>query len=272
MLKFKTEKISERITRIFGFATELMYLVEGDNVAALIDTGSGVGSLKACVDELTDKPVIVLLTHGHVDHALGAPEFDEVYMNHVDDSLYRENSLYEKRDEWFPREVEGEAITRADYIPEKDPAEYHDLKGGDSFDLGGITIEIYDCPGHTHGSVVMLMKEERAVLLGDACNYFTFLFADYSTTVTEYEESLKKLKQELKGKFDKVYLSHADGEGHLEIIADVIKVCEDIKSGNVDDVPFGFMGNGGFIAKARDEEGNRLDGGKGNIIYSKDRI
>lgn len=41
----------------------------------LLDTGTG--SMKSCVQELTDKPFIVLLSHGHVDHAMGAPEFDE---------------------------------------------------------------------------------------------------------------------------------------------------------------------------------------------------
>ena len=75
-LVFRTEKVTERITRIYAFATELMYLVEGTEKAVLIDTGSGIGSLKACVEQLTDKPVVVLVTHGHVDHAMGAAEFD----------------------------------------------------------------------------------------------------------------------------------------------------------------------------------------------------
>ena len=56
-LTFQTEKISERVTRIFAFNTELMYLVEGTERAALLDTGSGFGSLRACGDALTDKAV-----------------------------------------------------------------------------------------------------------------------------------------------------------------------------------------------------------------------
>ena len=94
MVTFKTEKVSDRVTRIFGICTELMYLVEGEDRAALIDTGSGFGSLKQTVEKLTDKPVIVLLTHGHVDHAMGAGEFETVYMNHNDDDIFKNTARH----------------------------------------------------------------------------------------------------------------------------------------------------------------------------------
>ena len=47
-MQFKTEKISEHITRIHGFCTEFMYLIEGSKAAVLIDTGCGFYSLKNC--------------------------------------------------------------------------------------------------------------------------------------------------------------------------------------------------------------------------------
>ena len=49
-----------------------MYLVEGTEKAALIDTGYGVGNLKGYIKTLTEKPLIVLITHGHLDHVAGA--------------------------------------------------------------------------------------------------------------------------------------------------------------------------------------------------------
>lgn len=272
MLQFKTEKLTDRVTRIYGFCGELMYLVEGKEKAALLDTGTGIGSLKACVQKLTDKPVMVLLTHGHVDHAMGAPEFEEVYMNHKDDYIYNEHCSLEFRKAGLEGTPLEQEVTAADFIPEAPCGTFRDLKGGDAFDLGGTTIEIYDCPGHTFGSVVMLIPEERSVLLGDACNYFTFMFDDYSTTISEYEESLKRLSGELAGKFDTVYLSHGDGNGHKEIMEDVTAVCEDIKAGNTDDIPFSFMGKRALIAKAVTPQMGRRDGGRGNIVYSKERI
>lgn len=87
MVKFHSEKISEHVTRIYGLAGEQMYLVEGAQKAALLDTGSGAGSLRRYVETLTDKPLTALLTHGHVDHAMGAPEFDTVSMIRIKYSL-----------------------------------------------------------------------------------------------------------------------------------------------------------------------------------------
>ncbi len=273
MLEFRTEKVTDRITRIYAFCTELMYLVEGDDRAALLDTGSGFGNLRAAVDKLTDKPLIVLLTHGHTDHAMGSYEFSDkdVYLNLDDEYIYYPHGDDTFRHEGMSLAEEGITITEEDYIPTAPFSLYKDMKPGDSFDLGGVTIEIYGCPGHTKGSVVMLIKEERALLLGDACNGFTFLFEDYSLPIEEYEENLKALKPQVEGKYDIALASHGDGQLPLDIIDGVIALCEDIKAGNVDDLPLTFRGHSGLIAKAMGPNG-RVDGGHGNIVYNKQTI
>ena len=270
MITFESTKISSTTTRIRAPGFELMYLVEGKEKAALIDTGSGLGFLRAHIEKLTDKPIVVLLTHGHVDHAMGAGEFEIVYMNHVDDYIYTQHADMEfRRDGLFlcPQKVEEDEI-----IPAKPLEEIHQMAGGDSFDLGGLHIDIYDLPGHTRGSVVMLIREERMLLLGDACNYLTFLHEPYSTTVKEYKANLEALKPQVEGKYDAVYLSHGPGNGSVELIDGVIQVCQDIMEGKTDDVPFGFKDSKGFLAKAEIERDVRIDGGVGNVIYSKDRI
>lgn len=271
MLTFKTEKLTDRVIRIFAFATELMYLVEGDEKAALLDTGSGLGSLRACVEKLTDKPLIVLVTHGHTDHAMGAAEFDEVYMNHEDDYVYIPHSDDAFRRDGFDTLTNGLAYEESDIIPPAPLEKFKDLKEGDSFDLGGVHIDMYACPGHTRGSLVMLIREERSILLGDACNNFTFVYDQYSTTISEYEESLKTLLPKIDGKYDTVYLSHADGTGEPDIIQDMIELCEDIKAGRTDDLPMNFRGDDALIAKIPGP-GGRAEGKHGNIVYRKDRI
>ena len=273
-LVFRTEKLTGRITRIHAFCGEIMYLVEGADRAALIDTGSGIGDLKKCVDHLTDKPCIVLLTHGHVDHAMGAAQFDPVYMNFRDEHIFRQHATQDFREESLQTLVPPYQADASDLQPSPDPGSFRDLEEGDRFDLGGITVEVYACPGHTPGSMVMLFPEERILLTGDACNPFTFLFDTYSTSVEEYEESLKALDEKLSGRFDRILVSHGSGEGYPEMIRDVIQVCEDIKARRTDDIPFDFRNRkgAGLIAKETffsDDPNVRMPG---NIVYNPDRI
>lgn len=273
MITFRTEKVTDRITRIYAVCTELCYLVEGDDRAALIDTGSGFGSLRTVVNQLTNKPLIVLLTHGHTDHAMGSGEFTdcEVYMNHVDEYIYGPHGDSAFRHAGMALAEEGVTVTEEDYIPTAPFSLYRDMKGSDCFDLGGEVIEIYDLPGHTKGSVAMLMKNARVLLLGDACNGFTFMHENHSVSIEHYEENLKKLDQETAGKYDRILASHGNGESPIDIIQGCIAVCEDIKAGRTDDLPMEFRGAKGLIAKAMGPNG-RLDGGSGNIVYSKEQI
>ncbi|MGN1002320.1 MAG: MBL fold metallo-hydrolase [Oscillospiraceae bacterium] len=271
-LVFKTEKISEHITRIFAFNTELMYLVEGEQRAALLDSGSGFGSLRACVDGLTDKPVTVLLTHGHTDHALGAAEFEDVYINPLEKPTYATHSdlNFRKRSgEMWP---EFRFVTEEQIIPALPFDAMKPLHPGDRFDLGGVSVEAYACPGHTLGSLVFLIPEERTILLGDACNYMTFLFDETTTSVEDYRNALLRLKEETAGKFDTVLLSHGDGWGVPDMIQRVAAVCDDVLAGNSDEQPFEFMGFHNLAAKATGPDRMRLDGGAGNIVYRKDHI
>lgn len=272
MITFAHEKISPSATRITAPSLELMYLVEGDERAALIDTGSGIGHLGALVRSLTDKPVTVLLTHGHVDHAMGAGEFDEVYMNHADDYVYREHMSMDFREGGLELCTQRDKIEPGEMIPAMPLEKIRQLSGGDSFALGGLDIDIFDCPGHTRGSVVMLLRQERTLLLGDACNNGTFMHEWYSTSIAEYERSLLALKRQVDGKFDRVLLSHGAGDGDPGLIDGVLAVCRDILEGRTDDMPFGFKASHGLIAKAERAMGVRADGGVGNIIYSKENV
>lgn len=274
LVYFKSERILESVTRIFGPAGELMYLVEGSERAALIDTGTGVGDLRTFVENLTKKPYFVLLTHGHVDHAMGAPAFDEVYMNLTDKEVFAAHSNFNVRKK-FLEMIMGETYTMVkeeDFIPIEPGERFKSLLPGDIFDLGGIHLEICVGAGHTPGLITILLVEERTLILGDACNFFTFLFDEYSLGVTSYQKNLIELNQKTKGRYDKVYLSHGDGDAPKEMLDSVITLCEDIKAGRTDDVPFHFMEHKAFIAKEIDHTMARVDGGLGNIVYSKEKV
>lgn len=270
---YRTEKISEKMTAIRSMTGEIMYLLEGQDKAVLIDTCLGVGHLRQFVENLTEKPITVLLTHGHVDHALGAPEFDEVYMNPADNEVYEKMSPLEERIGYITAGLGGNlpAFTEEDYV-QPSPADFKELKDGQIFDLGGVHIEVYALPGHTHGTMVMLIPEERALILGDACNNSTFLFDENSLSVNEYRENLIQVKEKLEGRYDTTYLCHHVMTASKDMIANVIEVCDEILAGKADDIPFDFMGHHAFVAKKANERFERADGGEGNIIYDKEKL
>src|SRR5262244_3770226 len=58
----------------------IVNLLIGDERAALIDTGCGIGNLREALGEFTDKPVIVVNTHTHPDHLGSDHQFDEIAM------------------------------------------------------------------------------------------------------------------------------------------------------------------------------------------------
>lgn len=87
-----------------------------------------------------------------------------------------------------------------------------------------------------------------------------------------YEETTKKVLGRTKGRYSRVFISHHDMETGAEIMENMIELCEEIKAGTTDDVPFSFMGMEAFIAKKATPQMKRLDGKCGNLIYRKDHI
>ena len=73
LVGFKTWAIDE-------FAITQCYLIEGEERAVLIDNGMGQGNLRHVIDYLTDKPYIILNTHGHIDHIGGNDEFHDRFL------------------------------------------------------------------------------------------------------------------------------------------------------------------------------------------------
>lgn len=81
---FEAVPVRDHIMQILGQGGELCYLIEGTERAVLIDGLVGAGSLKNYVREMTDLPVTLILTHGHLDHTGAAWEYGSCYI-HPDD-------------------------------------------------------------------------------------------------------------------------------------------------------------------------------------------
>ncbi|MGM9961380.1 MAG: MBL fold metallo-hydrolase, partial [Allobaculum sp.] len=81
MVNFREEKITDHLSRIYGLGDACMYFIKGEKSGMLVDTAYGVGDLKGFIESIYDKPYVVVVTHGHADHANGVNQWKEVYMN-----------------------------------------------------------------------------------------------------------------------------------------------------------------------------------------------
>ncbi len=271
---YEYEAVNDSMKVIRSMTGELLYLIEGTKSAVLIDTCAGVGHLRDVVEGLTGKPLAVLLTHGHVDHAPGAAEFEEVYMNRKDLDLYKKHCRLEERKGYLKAGMgpQFEELEETDFVREDPEKEFRDLQDGDVFDLGSIQIEAIAFPGHTKGSMAFLVREMRILILGDACNNATFLFDEEASTVEEYQKNVRSVMKRTEGRYGRVFISHHVMEMGTEILQEMLDVCEDIKNGQADDLPFSFMGTQAYIAKKCNERFERADGKSANLIYNKEKI
>lgn len=261
------ERLSDYITRIVDLAGIACYLIEGRNTACLLDTCCGYGNIRNYVEKLTNKPVFVVLTHGHYDHTGGAGLFDTVYMNELDLPVLRKHEKCRK--EFF--EWDRQSIPVLETIPYEEVRIYSgtpkSLAENRIFDLGGIHIQMIPARGHTPGMMCALIPEERTIFFGDACGMNVLLHDEFSSSVFEYLETLKRLKQ-LENQYDVIYRNHGSFTNEKMLLDNVMKCAELILRGEDDHVPVTMYGVSLFQAKASDTSGKMA----GNIIYAQDKI
>ncbi|MFR6277746.1 MAG: MBL fold metallo-hydrolase [Acutalibacter sp.] len=191
---FTAQRLPNGVTEITDLSGVHCFLVEGRDKALLIDTMTGLRGLPAFVATLTDLPVEVALTHGHMDHAGGVFEFGRCYIHPADIPMLDGRTLPARVGYVRGQLPPGEAPEASAFVPDG-PVEFVPLKAGDKLDLGGRVLEVLHVPGHTRGSLCYLDTASGDFFAGDACNNNTLLMMDVSATIEEYLEALLALKE-----------------------------------------------------------------------------
>ena len=266
---FRAERLSARVIRIRDVLDVACYLVMGEETACLIDTGHGLGDLRSYVETLTDLPVFVILTHGHIDHANAAALWDEVWMHPADLEIYRKHSDLSFRQHELAAHEETREIPVSEYNPVR-TKEFRPLHDGQLFDLGSLVLEVIHTPGHTPGMCMILIREERMILFGDGCGLEVLLIFPDSSTVSDYRRTLLKLKA-YEDRYDRILRNHGTCESGKELLEHCIGCCEDILAGTDAAMCVEFGGIAALSAREVDENHVRTDGKEGNIIYTEDK-
>lgn len=268
---FTAQRLPNGVTEITDLSGVHCFLVEGRDKALLIDTMTGLRGLPAFVATLTDLPVEVALTHGHMDHAGGVFEFGRCYIHPADIPMLDGRTLPARVGYVRGQLPPGEAPEASAFVPDG-PVEFVPLKAGDKLDLGGRALEVLHVPGHTRGSLCYLDTASGDFFAGDACNNNTLLMMDVSATIEEYLGALLALK-ERQGDIRRFYLFHGPSLQDKSCIDDNIQCCRDILAGTDDRVPVDFLGRPGYLAKERTPGTfSRKDGRFGNIVYNPQQV
>ena len=152
-----------------------VYLLDGGGELALVDAGGGMApdalleNVRAAGHDPADVGLL-LLTHGHGDHAAGAAALrDRLGLRVLAHPVAR--AWIEAGDERALSVEAGRAagLYPPDFRLPACPVD-GDLRPGARFSVGSLAIEVVDTPGHCRGHVSLVVEHDgvRDLLAGDA--------------------------------------------------------------------------------------------------------
>lgn len=270
-------EIAYRTWCIDEFGMDAMFLLEGDEKALLIDTGTGVFDLPSVIQSLTDKPLLITLTHGHVDHAGGMNQFEEIYL-HEDDMDMAKSITVESRKNYANMILSmSEGIydlTEENVVVPFKQAKLLPLEEGTFIHLGNRDVMVFETPGHTAGGLSFLDKKERILFSGDACNSNTLLAVSgqdkpEKTNVTTLLKTAEKIER-LHPYYDRHYNGHIGYAAFKScmplpesLVRDCIELCQNLLDGSV----VGEEVENAFCGKCRLAKNRTMQ-----IVYKDDQV
>ena len=150
---------------VFNPFAENTYVVYDDNAkeCIIIDPGCSNASeeneLVGFIDSHRLKPLMVVNTHGHIDHILGNAAVKKRYGIEVAAHPNVKNDFLRSRQQaaMFGLSFDGECD-----LPDRD------LEDGEIIKVGESTLEVISTPGHAMGSISLYAEMEGWVFTGDA--------------------------------------------------------------------------------------------------------
>ena len=135
---------------------------EATKETLIIDPGAEAKRLYDKLKENSLKPVAILITHGHFDHAGAVEELKEFCASDGNDVIsyayFEEERVLKEPALNLSRAMEG--------APKSYEADNY-VKDGDEIKLAGFSIKVIFTPGHTPGGCSFYMPDEGVLFSGD---------------------------------------------------------------------------------------------------------
>lgn len=234
---FTSKEIAPGIFHIGEPAGVYCTLIVGTKRALLFDTGYGFRNVGEFVSTLTNLPLTVINSHGHLDHAGGSHYFDQVFAHPYEQEVYKlyqdeKRSLLDRLETRYqtgkiPRPwPEGFDL---DAYCTVDPCKFLPLANHRRFDLGGRTAEAVYLPGHTKGCIVLYDQASGILLSGDNIADSLWIMFEQSASLQEYEKTLEQIKSEYA--ISGILASHRGSLYPPSLIDETLR-CIDTRQGN----------------------------------------
>ncbi len=198
-------EIDDGLYHIYESLGVFCTLIAGDAKALLIDTGFGFGELPALVRKVTDLPLQVINTHGHIDHMMGNRYFDGAMIHEKDVPLMKQHSSLRTKTLIYlasRKNLSGkERKHRSDFF-RKSGTPVSLVRDGDVIALGNRDVEIIHTPGHTQGGICLLDRKTGILLSGDSFSSHVWLFLRESASLPVYRDTVEKVlrrREEISG-------------------------------------------------------------------------
>lgn len=218
MDKCTMEQLNEHVWIMRDEHNDTCYLVVGSEKALLVDTMCGYVNVREAAGSVTDKPLMVINTHGHGDHVFGNLWFSEAWM-HPDDLPMVKEAMEDPQIREAVKAAGAEGFT------------FHPARQGDLFDLGDLTAEIIELPGHTPGGICVLLREDRILFTGDSINRHLWMQLDGCLSLREYGEKLDAIAAGVREKADWILHGHASGMEPVSLMDDMRRGIAEIVAG-----------------------------------------
>lgn len=202
---FEVIPINKEIYHIYEPGDVGSTLIVGEKQALLIDTGYGFSDVHTVVKKLTDKPLQVVNTHGHTDHAGGNRYFEKVWMHPADVPTYEDYQVNQKplvaaRFEGIRKAAGKKNVWPEDFDRmawyEAGTKEFMWLLNGQTFELDeNHRVEVIWIPGHTIGSVMLFDWKYHILFPGDNLDYSLWMHFNTSVSLKTYINRLEILKK-----------------------------------------------------------------------------
>jgi glyoxylase-like metal-dependent hydrolase (beta-lactamase superfamily II) len=246
---YYTEPVSgaiDAVSQAIARAESRAFVVEGTEDTVLVDTGRGIGDLRAYLGESGVNPDRVVLTHSHWDHVGNAHQFDDVAINdaerNTDGSLTLDvvSEVFLQRPRQFidnhlaaGRELPDSVDPETFDIPAVDHVDAH--TPGDVIDLGDRHLEAVDIAGHTGGQTGFLSRADGVLLGADLVHIDRNVYAHFDdSSVDDYVDSLERaIDLRDAGAYDVLATAHNNpmsGED-LDLLDDLLAGLESIRDG-----------------------------------------